>query len=163
MASSTSTENPQSSSTDARTRAHSPSPGESGARVGFLESIFMRARASETASPRGIPTTYLLFAVLPEAFGLDFDAALTGCFLAAGFIVGFFAAGFFAGAACFAATCLTGAAGGDADHVLHGSRHLAASLEADFVRLRRHFGDRIFYVGTPVTGAALGRNRSWRG
>src|SRR2546430_8054707 len=75
MLSSTSTENPQSSRTEARKRAHSPSPGESGARVGFLESIFIRARASETASPRGIATDYLLLAVLPDAFGLDFVAA----------------------------------------------------------------------------------------
>src|SRR6185436_6956436 len=107
MVSSTSTENPQSSSTDARKRAQSPSPGESGARVGFLESIFTSARASATASPRGIPTVYLLFA-LPEAFGLDFEAALTG-FFAAGFMVGFLAAGFLAGTACLAATCLAGA------------------------------------------------------
>ena len=87
------------------------SPGESGARVGFLESIFIRARASATASPRGMTTTYLLFAVLPEALGFDFADALTGCFLAAGFIVGFLAAGFLA-AACFAAgltLCLIGA------------------------------------------------------
>src|SRR5438105_1854453 len=96
LLSNNSTENPQSSSTEARKRAHLPSPGESGARVGFLESIFIRARASATASPRGIPTVYLLFA-LPEAFGLDFVAALAACFLAAGFIVGFFAVGFFAG------------------------------------------------------------------
>src|SRR3954462_4176718 len=115
MVSRTSTENPQSSSTAARKRAQSPSPGDSGARVGFLESIFTRARASATASPRGITTRYLLFAVLPEAFGLDFVVAFTGCFFAAGFIVGFFAAGFLAatcfvaaGATCFAdagATC----------------------------------------------------------
>src|SRR5438045_3970535 len=98
-------------------KIHSHMPGESGARVGFLESIFMSARASATASPRGIATAYLLLA-LPEAFGLDFVVALTRCFLAAGFIVGFFAAGFLAaaaclGAACFAAgggECLTGAA-----------------------------------------------------
>jgi hypothetical protein len=111
--SSTSTENPQSSRTEARKRAHSASPGESGARVGFLESIFIRARASETASPRGIATDYLLLAVLPDAFGLDFVAALAVCFLAAGFMVGFFATGFFAGAACFGATCFAaaGAAG----------------------------------------------------
>src|SRR5256885_17222201 len=111
MASSTSTENPQSSSTEARKRAQSPSPGESGARVGFLESIFMSARASATASPRGIATAYLLLA-LPEAFGLDFVLALTGCFLAAGFIVGFFAAGFLAAAACLGAACFTGGGGG---------------------------------------------------
>jgi hypothetical protein len=58
-------------------------------------------------------TTYLLFAVLPEALGFAFADALTACFLAAGFIVGFFAAGFLAGA-CFAAglaACLIGAAG----------------------------------------------------
>src|SRR5437868_9641965 len=108
MASSTSTENPQSSSTEARKRAQSPSPGESGARVGFLESILMSARASATASPRGIATAYLLFA-LPEAFGLDLVAALTGCFLAAGFIVGFLAAGFLA--ACFGAACFVAAGG----------------------------------------------------
>src|SRR5256885_16629171 len=111
MASSTSTENPQSSSTEARKRAQSPSPGESGARVGFLESIFMSARASATASPRGIATAYLLLA-LPEAFGLDFVVALTGCFLAAGFIVGFFAAGFLAAAARLGAACFTGGGGG---------------------------------------------------
>src|SRR5205814_6096198 len=93
MASRTSTEKPQSPSTAARRRAQSPSRGESGTSVGFLESIFIRARASATASPRGIATVYLLFA-LPEALGLDFDAALTGCFLAAGFMVGFFPAGF---------------------------------------------------------------------
>src|SRR2546423_2231365 len=105
--SSVSTEKPQSSRTEARKRAHSPSPAESGARVGFLESIFIRARASATASPRGIATFYLLFA-LPEALGLDFDAALTGCFLAAGFMVGFFAAGFFAAACLTGAACLIG-------------------------------------------------------
>src|SRR2546428_3586714 len=102
------TEKPQSSRTDARKRAHSPSPGESGARVGFLESIFIRARASATASPRGIATAYLLFA-LPEAFGFDFVAAFAVCFFAAGFIVGFLAAGFLAGAECFAVACLAGA------------------------------------------------------
>src|SRR3954451_23800279 len=110
MVSSRSTENPQSSSTDARKRAQSPSPGEPGARVGFLESIFTRARASAIASPRGIATNYLLFAVLLEAFGFDLAAAFTGCFLAAGFMVGFLAAGFFAGSCVFGATCLTGAA-----------------------------------------------------
>jgi hypothetical protein len=78
--------------------------------VGFLESIRISARASATASPRGIATTYLRFAVLPEALDFDFAADLTECFLAAGFIVGLFAAGFFAGArfgAGFAA-CLIG-------------------------------------------------------
>jgi hypothetical protein len=47
-------------------------------------------------------TAYLLFAVLREALDFDLAADLTGCFLAAGFIVGFFAVGFLAGA-CFAA------------------------------------------------------------
>src|ERR1035437_5131015 len=84
------TEIPQSSRTDARVRAQSPSPGESGARVGFLESICISARASATASPRGMGTVYLFFAVLPEALGLNLVADLTGCFLAAGFIVGLF-------------------------------------------------------------------------
>src|SRR4051812_38411725 len=101
---------PQSSRMPARNRAHSPSPGESAARVGFRESIVTRARASAIASPRGIATNYLLFAVLPEAFGFDLAAAFTGCFLAAGFMVGFLAAGFFAGSCVFGATCLTGAA-----------------------------------------------------
>ena len=112
----TSTEKPQSSRTDARKRAHSSSAGAPGTKVGFLESIFIRARASATASPRDIATVYLLFA-LPEAFAFDFAAALTGRFFAAGFIVGFFAVGFFTaaclGAACFAGAdgaCLTGAA-----------------------------------------------------
>src|SRR5882672_5238866 len=95
------TENPQSSSTDARVRAQSPSPGEPGARVGFLESICIRVRASATASPRGIGTVYLFLAVLPEALGLDLLADLTTCFFAAGFIVVFFAAGFFAVVAFF--------------------------------------------------------------
>src|SRR5256714_10639054 len=106
-----STEKPQSSSTDASARAQPPSPGESGTRVGFLESICIRARASATASPRGTATAYLLFAVLPEALGLDFFADLCECFLAAGFMVGFFAVGFRV-AACFAAgfaACLIGA------------------------------------------------------
>src|ERR1700675_1699930 len=101
------TENPQSSRIDARARAQSPSPGESGARVGFRESICISARASATASPRGMGTFYLFFAVLPEALGLDLVADLMVCFFAAGFIVGFFAAGFLA-AACFT-VCLTGA------------------------------------------------------
>src|SRR3982751_4805252 len=105
-----STENPQSSRTSARKRAHSPSPGDPGTSVGFLESIFTRARASAIASPRVIATNYLLFAVLPEAFGLGFAAAFTGCFFAAGFMVGFFAVGFFAGSCGFGAACLTGAA-----------------------------------------------------
>lgn len=70
--------------------------------MGFLESIFIRARASATASPRGMTTAYLLLAVLPEAFGFDFVAGLVACFFDAGFIVVFFATGFFA-AACFAA------------------------------------------------------------
>src|SRR5687767_14858982 len=107
-----STEKPQSSSTDASARAHSPSPGEPGARVGFRESIVIRARASATASPRGMPTAYLLLAVLPEALGLDFFADLCERFLAAGFMVGFFAAGFLAAVVCFAAglaACFTGA------------------------------------------------------
>src|ERR1700693_2542248 len=106
-----STEKPQSSSTEARARAQPPSPAESAARVGFLESICIRARASATASPRGMATAYLLFAVLPEALGLDFFADLCECFLAAGFMVGFFPVGFLA-AACFAAgfaACFTGA------------------------------------------------------
>src|SRR5687767_2272396 len=97
-----STEKPQSSSTVARARAQSPSPAESGARVGFLESIFIRARASATASPRGMATAYLLFAVLPDALGLAFLTDLCECFLAAGFIVVFFATGFLV-AACFTA------------------------------------------------------------
>src|ERR1700716_2231969 len=84
------TVNPQSSRTEARVRAQSPSPGESEARVGFLESICISARASATASPRGMGTFYLLFAVLPEALGLDLVADLIVCFLPAGFIVGFF-------------------------------------------------------------------------
>src|ERR1700682_6425334 len=107
----TSTEKPQSSSTEASARAQAPSPGESGAKVGFLESICIRARASATASPRGMATAYLLFVVLPEALGLDFFADLCECFFAAGFMVGFFAVGFLA-AACFAAgfaACLIGA------------------------------------------------------
>ena len=108
-----STENPQSVRTDARARAQSPSPGESGARVGFLESICIRARASATASPRGIATAYLLFADLPDAFAFDFAVDLTGCFFAAGFMVGFFAAGFFA-AACLAAGLAWCAIGADA-------------------------------------------------
>src|ERR1700704_5600957 len=110
------TENPQSSRIDARVRAQSPSPGESGARVGFLESICISARASATASPRGMTTFYLFFAVLPEALGLDLVADLTVRFLAAGFIVGFLAAGFLAAGACLvvcfagAVTCRVGAA-----------------------------------------------------
>src|SRR5438105_5909069 len=52
-----------------------------------------------------------------------------------------------------------GESGGGADHVLHGGGHFASRLEADLVRLGRHLGDRIFYVGTAVTGAALWRNR----
>src|ERR1700704_357511 len=87
-----STANPQSSSTDASARAQSPSPGEPGARVGFLESICIRARARATASPRGMAMTYLLFA-LPEALGLDFAADLWVCFLAAGFMVVFLPVG----------------------------------------------------------------------
>src|SRR3954468_1751292 len=109
-------ENPQSSSTSARNTAHGLSPGDSGARVGFLESICIRARASATASPRRMRTNYLLLPLLAEAFGFDFELAFTACFLAAGFMVGFLAAGFFAagaacftGVACFAAA--TGAAG----------------------------------------------------
>jgi hypothetical protein len=58
---------------------------------------------------------------LAEAFGLALLVDLTGCFFAAGFIVGFFAAGFFAAGACFTTGlevcligsetwCLTGAA-----------------------------------------------------
>src|SRR5688572_26637253 len=93
-----STEKPQSSSTEAKARAQSPSPGESGARVGFLESILIRARASATASPRGMATAYLLFAILPDALGLAFLTDLCECFLAAGFIVVFFAIGFLAAA-----------------------------------------------------------------
>src|SRR5947208_2955825 len=68
----------------------------------------LTAAAHIAASPRGIATAYLLFA-LPEAFGLDLVAALTGCFLAAGFIVGFLAAGFLA--ACFGAACFVAAGG----------------------------------------------------
>ena len=103
------TVNPQSSRIDARVRAQSPSPGDPGARVGFLESICISARASATASPRGTATLYLFFAVLP-AFGFDLAEDFTARFLAAGFIVVFFAVGFLAGAACFAAgfvACLT--------------------------------------------------------
>jgi hypothetical protein len=57
-------------------------------------------------------TAYLLFAVLPDALGLDFFADLCVCFLAAGFMVVFFAVGFLV-AACFVAdfaACLIGAA-----------------------------------------------------
>jgi len=71
--------------------------------VGFRESIWISARASATASPRGTATLYLFLAVLPEAFGFDLVADLTARFLAAGFIVGFFAAGFLVGAARLAA------------------------------------------------------------
>src|SRR5258705_9654910 len=105
-----STAKPQSSRTEASARAHSPSPAESGARVGFLESICIRARASATASPRGMATAYLLFAALPEALGLDLAADLCVCFLAAGFIVVFFAVGFLVAIACFV-TGLAGCAG----------------------------------------------------
>src|SRR5688500_2864798 len=80
----------------ARARATSPSPGASGTRVGFRESILMSARASATASPRAIDTPYLLFADLAEDF--PFDLGLPECFFAAGFIVVFLAAGFLAGA-----------------------------------------------------------------
>ena len=76
--------------------------------MGFLESICMSARASATASPRGMTTFYLFFAVLPEALGLDLVADLTVCFLAAGFIVGFLGAGFLAAGACLTA-CFAGA------------------------------------------------------
>src|SRR4051794_2822120 len=96
---------------EAKARAQSPSPGECGARVGFLESIRINARASATASPRGMPTGYLLFADLAEAFGLDLLVDFTACFFAAGFIVGFLAAGFLAAGACFTAglgACLIG-------------------------------------------------------
>src|SRR4051812_37348237 len=96
-------------------RAQSRSPLAPGARLGFLESICISARASATASPRGIATAYLFLVDFAEALGFAFAATLTG-FFAAGFIVGFFAAGFLAGAACFtgcfagAATCLAGVA-----------------------------------------------------
>jgi len=40
---------------------------------------------------------------------LDFVAAFTGCFFAAGFIVGFFEADLLAGAECFAVACFAGA------------------------------------------------------
>src|SRR3954466_10257799 len=103
------TSKPQSSRTDARNRAHSPSPGDSGTRVGFLESICISARASATASPGGMATAYLFFADFAEALGLAFATDLTG-FFAAGFMVGFFAVGFLAGAACLTG-CLTGVAG----------------------------------------------------
>jgi hypothetical protein len=46
---------------------------------------------------------------LAEAFGLDFVAAFTACFFAAGFMVGFFAVCLLADAACFAVACLAGA------------------------------------------------------
>src|SRR6476659_1120111 len=105
MSSCSSTSNPQSSRTDASASAQARSPGASGTRVGFLESILIRARASATASPRGTTTFYLLFA-LPEAFGFDFAAAFTGCFLAA-FIVGFFTAAL-TGAACLVGVWLAG-------------------------------------------------------
>ena len=76
--------------------------------MGFLESICISARASATASPRGMGTVYLFFAVLPEALGLDLVADLTVCFLVGGFMVGFFAAGFLAAGACLA-VCFAGA------------------------------------------------------
>ena len=82
--------------------------------MGFLESICMSARASATASPRGMGIAYLFFAVLPDALGLDLVADLTACFFAAGFIVVFLATGFLV-AACLAtglwvlATCRAGA------------------------------------------------------
>ena len=57
----------------------------------------MSARASATASPRAINTTYLLFAAFAGAFLFAFGADLVERFFA-GFIVVFFAAGFFAGA-----------------------------------------------------------------
>ena len=98
------TDRPQSSRTDARVRAQSPSPGESGASVGFLESICMRARASATASPRGMGILYLFFAVLPDDLGLDLAPDLAVRFFVAGFIVVFFATGALA-AGCLVA-CL---------------------------------------------------------
>jgi hypothetical protein len=57
-------------------------------------------------------TSYLLFALFPEAFGFAFTDTFTTCFLAAGFIVVFFAAGFLAAPACLVtglAACLIGA------------------------------------------------------
>src|SRR3954466_6385361 len=108
--SSSRTSKPQSSRIDARSRAHSPSPGESGARVGFLESICISARASAMASPRRMATAYLFFADFADALGLAFVADLTG-FFAAGFIVGFFAAGFLAAKGRFT-RCFAGGGGG---------------------------------------------------
>ena len=46
-----------------------------------------------------------------------------------------------------------------ADHVLHGRGHLAAGLETDLLRLRRHLGDGVSHVLTTMPGAAARRNR----
>src|SRR2546423_9260411 len=40
--------------------------------------------------------------------------------------------------------------------ILHGCCHLAARLETYLVRLGRHLGDGIFYVGAAMTGASPG-------
>jgi len=55
-----------------------------------------------------------------------------------------------------------GKSGSGADHVLHRCGHLASRLEADLMRLGRHFGDRIFYVGSTVPRAALRWDRRRR-
>lgn len=49
----------------------------------------------------------------------------------------------------------TSETGSGADDVLHSGGHLAARLHADFLRLRCHLGDGIFYISSAVAGAPL--------
>ncbi len=56
-----------------------------------------------------------------------------------------------------------GQSGGGTDDVLHGCGHLAARLQADLVRLRRHLGDGIFYVSSAVAWAPPWRDQRCAG
>ncbi|HEX9310469.1 MAG TPA: hypothetical protein VF887_06635, partial [Gemmatimonadaceae bacterium] len=70
---------------------------------------------------------------MPDAFALDFAVDLTGCFFAAGFMVGFFVAGFFA-AVCLAAALAGCAIGADACRTgteWDGSGRMAFAAGAD--------------------------------
>ncbi len=57
----------------------------------------------------------------------------------------------------------SGQTSGGANDILHCGGHLAARLQTDLVRLCRHLGDGIFYIGPAMTRAPLGRDQRCAG
>src|ERR1019366_4279045 len=124
-----STLNPQSASTTASARAHSPSPGPFGTSAGLRESIATSAFVSATASPYAGLAPAVLLGPRILSFAYQFVGLVLRHLAAAHHVLH---------QVPRALNSERGEPRGGIDDIFHRGGHLTAGFHADFLRLRRH-------------------------